>query len=78
MLRGWNRTPPNVKNPMIVCRTDFPTPTRDAVKAEHWDAHRNCENVKIHPEITRVTNIGKNPSSVKKKIRITISFEKWM
>ena len=52
---------------MMVCKTDFPTPTRDAVRAEQTDAHKNCENVKIHPDITKVTNTGKNPSSVKKK-----------
>lgn len=63
MLRGWNRTPPNVKNPITVCNTDFPTPTKEAVIAEHTEAHKNCENVKMHPEITNVMKTGMKPSS---------------
>ena len=50
---------------MIVCKTLFPTPTNEAVIAEQTEAHKNCENVKIHPEITRVMKTGKNPSSEK-------------
>ena len=63
MLRGWNRTPPNVKNPITVCNTDFPTPTKEAVIAEHTEAHKNCENVRMHPEITNVMKTGMKPSS---------------
>ena len=55
---------------MIVCKTLFPTPTNEAVIAEQTEAHKNCENVKIHPEITRVMKTGKNPSSEKKNPQI--------
>ena len=58
---------------MIVCKTLFPTPTNEAVIAEQTEAHKNCENVKIHPEITRVMKTGKNPSS-EKKLRINANF----
>ena len=49
-LRGWNLTPPKVNNPITVWRTDFATPTREAVRAEHTDAHKNCEYVSIPPD----------------------------
>jgi hypothetical protein len=54
---------------MTVCRTDLPTPTKDAVIAEQTEAQRNCENVKIQPDSTRVMNTGKNPSSVIIKLK---------
>ena len=68
IFKGWGSTPPKVKNPITVCTTDFPTKTREAVRAEQTDAHRNCENVRIHPDITKVMNVGKNPSSGKENI----------
>ena len=58
---------------MIVCKTLFPTPTNEAVIAEQTEAHKNCENVKIHPEITRVMKTGKNPSS--EKINVYFRFK---
>ena len=52
-----------MKNPITVCNTDFPTPTKEAVIAEHTEAHKNCENVRMHPEITSVMKTGTKPSS---------------
>ena len=67
MFNGWKRTPPKVKNPITVCKTDFPTPTKEAVIAEHTEAHKNCENVRMHPEMIKVMKTGKKPSSVIKR-----------
>ena len=70
IFKGWGSTPPKVKNPITVCTTDFPTKTREAVRAEQTDAHRNCENVKIHPPNTNATNAGMNPYSGKKCVNL--------
>ena len=51
----------------MVCNTDFPTPTNEAVTAEHTEAHKNWEKVRMHPESTSVTKTDKNPSSVIKQ-----------
>ena len=57
-LRGWKRTPPKVKKPMMVWSTDLATPTREAVRAEQRAAQRNCEYVSREPENTSRANVG--------------------
>ena len=49
MLRRLNGTPPNTKNPMIVWRTDFATPTRLVVNADDTEVQRNVEYIKTPP-----------------------------
>lgn len=59
----------------MVCKTDLATPTREAVIAEQTEAHRNWEKVKIQPEMTKVTNTGKNPSSVIKRLNFRVVYD---
>lgn len=67
IFKGWNRTPPKVKNPMMVCKTDLPTPTNEAVTAEQTEAQRNWEKVRMQPDSTSVTKTDMKPSSANKK-----------
>ena len=48
---------------MMVCSTDFATPTREAVRAEQTAAQRNWEYVRREPENTRRTNVGRKPEA---------------
>lgn len=69
IFKGWNRTPPKVKNPMMVCKTDLPTPTNEAVTAEQTEAQRNWEKVRMQPDSTSVTKTDMKPSSANKKTK---------
>ena len=51
----------------MVCRTDLPTPTNEAVTAEQTEAQRNWEKVRMQPDSTSVTKTDMKPSSEAKK-----------
>ena len=55
-FRGSNFTPPKVNNPITVMITDLVTPTKEVVRAEQIDVHKNCEYVRIPPDTTRSKN----------------------
>ena len=59
---------------MMVCRTDLPTPTNEAVTAEQTEAQRNWEKVRMQPDSTSVTKTDMKPSSETKSIKIVIFF----
>ena len=60
---------------MMVCSTDFPTPTNEAVTAEQTEAQRNWEKVRMQPDSTSVTKTDMKPSSVTIKIGLIFSRE---
>ena len=60
---------------MMVCSTDFPTPTNEAVTAEQTEAQRNWEKVRMQPDSTSVTKTDMKPSSVTIKIGLLFSRE---
>ena len=51
----------------MVCKTDLPTPTNEAVTAEQTEAQRNWEKVRMQPDSTSVTKTDMKPSSANKK-----------
>ena len=54
---------------MMVCKTDLPTPTNEAVTAEQTEAQRNWEKVRMQPDSTSVTKTDMKPSSANKKTK---------